>query len=218
MCSIMAAYKSTITEEKFTEALTKTASRGPDDRKVLKTGDAILGFERLSIMGPGAAGMQPFELNGNYVICNGELYGFEKAREELKEKGYTFAGNSDCEIILPLYEQYGVGMFEKLDAEFACVIYDTKNEKIIAARDPIGIRPLFYGYDKDGAIFFASEAKNLVGVVDNIIPFPPGRYMEVSECKGKPEESAGAKAPHLSVEYRSYLDLAKRVDYLSDDV
>lgn len=214
MCSIMAAYKSTITTEELTQALIKTASRGPDDRQVLAAGDVILGFERLSIMGPGAAGMQPFTQNGNYAVCNGELYGFEKTREVLKEKGYTFAGDSDCEIILPLYEQYGTEMFEKLDAEFACVIFDAKNEKLVAARDPIGIRPLFYGFDKGGGILFASEAKNLVGLTDKICPFPPGHFMEVSQGRKMPEEG-GDK---VSISIHAYMDLAKRVPYLPDGV
>lgn len=67
-------------------------------------------------------------------------------------------------------------MFEKLDAEFAMVIYDSRRDSLVAARDPIGIRPLFYGYYEDGTIVFASEAKNLVGLCREIFPFPPGHY------------------------------------------
>ena len=67
-------------------------------------------------------------------------------------------------------------MFSKLDAEFAMIIYDSKSQSFIAARDPIGIRPLFYGTLKDGSLVFASEAKNLVGLCEEIIPFPPGHY------------------------------------------
>ena len=67
-------------------------------------------------------------------------------------------------------------MFSRLDAEFAMIIYDSMSDSLIAARDPIGIRPLFYGYDSDGAIVFASEAKNLVGLCKEIFPFPPGHY------------------------------------------
>ena len=72
-------------------------------------------------------------------------------------------------------------MFAKLDAEFACIIYDGKKGEFIAARDPIGIRPLYYGYDKDGVIIFASEAKNLVGLAEEIMPFPPGCYYQNGE-------------------------------------
>ena len=72
-----------------------------------------------------------------------------------------------------MYKEYGTAMFAMLDAEFACIIYDGEREEYIAARDPIGIRPLYYGYDKQEAIIFASEPKNLVGIVENIMPFPP---------------------------------------------
>ena len=96
-------------------------------------------------------------------------------------KDYTFTSESDCEVLLPMYEKYGVGMFAKLDAEFACILYDGKQKKFIAARDPIGIRPLYYGYDGNGTILFASEPKNLVGLTDKILPFPPGNYY----CDGK---------------------------------
>ena len=75
-----------------------------------------------------------------------------------------------------MYKEYGVEMFAKLDAEFALVIYDSENEEYIAARDPIGIRPLYYGYDENGAIMFASEPKNLVSLTEEIRPFPPGHY------------------------------------------
>ena len=119
--------------------------------------------------------MQPFHLDGDMVVCNGELYGFRPIRQELSKK-YVFRSQSDCEIILPLYREYGLKMFEKLDAEFAMILYDSKTDSLIAARDPIGIRPLFYGYLDDGSIVFASEAKNLVGLCKEVCPFPPGHY------------------------------------------
>ena len=92
------------------------------------------------------------------------------------QKGYTFLSESDCEILLPLYEEMGTDMFATLDAEYALVLYDASTDSYIAARDPIGIRPLFYGYDSDGSIVFASEAKNLTGLVKSIHAFPPGHY------------------------------------------
>lgn len=176
MCSIMGWCSKDAALDKFNEALVKTASRGPDMTRTIDTGYGFLGFNRLSIMGLTEAGMQPFELNGSYVVCNGEIYGFEALKNDLIAKGYSFKSDSDCEILLPMYFEYGVDMFEKLDAEFACIIFDNRTHEYIAARDPIGIRPLFYGYDSEGAILFASEAKNLVGICDKIIAFPPGHY------------------------------------------
>ncbi|MBQ8893251.1 MAG: asparagine synthase B [Clostridia bacterium] len=176
MCSIMGYCGSDAAFDDFKKGFDRTVSRGPDDSRIIDTGRGLLGFHRLSIMGLTPSGMQPFELNGSYVVCNGELYGFEKQKAALKQKGYTFKSDSDCEILLPLYREYGTGMFAMLDAEFACIIYDGVAGEYIAARDPIGIRPLYYGYDEKGVVLFASEAKNLVGLTDKIIPFPPGHY------------------------------------------
>lgn len=176
MCSIMGYKGSRITAEKFKECFDRTISRGPDMQWIKHfDGDVTLGFERLAIMGLHEEGMQPFELNGKAVVCNGEIYGFRPIKKEL-EKDYTFVSDSDCEILLPLYEKHGLKMFAELDAEFACIIYDPAHEGLIAARDPIGIRPLFYGEFEDGSIVFASEAKNLIGLVDEVKPFPPGYY------------------------------------------
>ena len=179
MCSIFGYCGKVEDQTAFDAGFARTKSRGPDDSRIIDTGKGLLGFHRLSIMGLHPEGMQPFEWNGSYAICNGELYGFAKEREKLKEKGYVFQSDSDCEILLPMYLEYGTEMFRKLDAEFACVIYDGKTGEFIAARDPIGIRPLYYGYDKNGTILFASEPKNLVGLAEKILPFPPGHY-----CKG----------------------------------
>ena len=158
------------------EYFDRTLSRGPDMSKIMDTGSGWLCFHRLAIMGLTEAGMQPFELDGDMVVCNGELYGFRPLKRQLTEKGYEFKSGSDCEIILPLYREYGLSMFAKLDAEFAMIIYDHKTDSLIAARDPIGIRPLFYGYLDDGGIVFASEAKNLIGLCKEGCPFPPGHY------------------------------------------
>ena len=175
MCSIMGYCDLCDTYSSFKEGFDKTVSRGPDDSKIIDTGKGLLGFHRLSIMGLSPEGMQPFELDGSYAVCNGEIYGFEKIKEELSKK-YTFKSGSDCEIILPMYKEYGTDMFAMLDAEFAMIIYDGSKGEYIAARDPIGIRPLFYGYDDKGVILFASEAINLVGICKKVMPFPPGHY------------------------------------------
>ena len=180
MCSIIGYCGHCDDLAAFQAGFDRTISRGPDDSRIVDVGQGLLGFHRLSIMGLHPEGMQPFGLNGSFVVCNGEIYGFEKLRQELS-KEYTFVSQSDCEVLLPMYEKYGVGMFAMLDAEFACILYDGKNKKFIAARDPIGIRPLYYGYDKSGVIVFASEPKNLTGLVGEILPFPPGHYY----CDGK---------------------------------
>lgn len=176
MCSIMGYCDASASLEVFKSGFERTISRGPDMSRIIDTGNGILGFHRLSIMGLTPSGMQPFNLGNNYVVCNGEIYGFEKLKKVLLAKGYTFESDSDCELLLPLYNEYGTDMFAMLDAEYACIVYDGDNDEYIAARDPIGIRPLYYGYDDKGVIIFASEAKNLVGLTDKIMPFPPGHY------------------------------------------
>ncbi len=175
MCSIITCCGPCASPESVRECFDRSLSRGPDDTRLIDTGSGLMGFHRLAIMGLSPEGMQPFELDGSYVVCNGEIYGFEKFKERLSEK-YAFHSGSDCEVLLPLYKEYGTDMFKLLDAEFACVIYDGSTGEYIAARDPIGIRPLYYGAGASGAMLFASEPKDLVGLCGEIRPFPPGHY------------------------------------------
>ena len=176
MCSIMCYAGKDISREMMEELIGRTKMRGPDAWNVTETEFGYLAFARLAIMGLSPEGMQPFEKNGSYVVCNGEIYGFRTLKEELSQRDYEFSSGSDCEVLLPLYKEYGLEMFAHLDAEYACVIYDGEKKKLLAARDPIGIRPLFYGYSKSGNIAFASEPKSLMGLVEKVFPFPPGHY------------------------------------------
>jgi asparagine synthase (glutamine-hydrolysing) len=191
--------KRAIPAEEARKAFEKTVSRGPDMSAMQEAGEGWLCFHRLAIMGLHPEGMQPFCLDGDMVVCNGELYGFRPIKTELISMGYRFKSGSDCEIILPMYREYGTDMFRMLDAEFAMVIYDSKKDSFVAARDPIGIRPLFYGYLSDGSIVFASEAKNLVGICDKVTPFPPGHYWADGE-------------------FVRYADLTTVPEYCTDDV
>lgn len=175
MCSIMGFSSRDLSEDEIRRFFDRTKSRGPDASRIFSTKSGYLCFHRLSIMGLDDSGMQPFTLRGDAVVCNGEIYGFRSLRQSLSKK-HAFKSESDCEVLLPMFHEYGLSMFARLDAEFALVIYDGITDSLIAARDPVGIRPLFYGYDAGGAIVFASEAKNLVGLCAEIFPFPPGHY------------------------------------------
>lgn len=175
MCSIMGMEGYGVPAEIFEEEFMKTVSRGPDMSRIIDVGEGILAFHRLSIMGLDEKGMQPFRRGKNYIVCNGEVYGFRKIKQGLEDEGVVFESESDSEILLPMYEKYGTEMFGMLDAEYALIIYDGEKRSFLAARDPIGIRPLFYGYTPAG-IIFASEAKNLTGICKKIYPFPPGYY------------------------------------------
>ena len=182
MCSIMGYTAKDIRLEDLRKGFDKTVSRGPDMSRTLETPAGWLFFHRLAIMGLTEEGMQPFELDGSAVVCNGELYGFRFEKEILKRRGYKFASDCDCEILLPLYYEYGLDMFRHMDSEFALIMYDSRKDRLIAARDPIGIRPLFYGYSKSShQIAFASEMQNLIGWCDDIRPFPIGSYY----CDGR---------------------------------
>lgn len=176
MCSIIGYIGANLSEKEVRRYFERTVSRGPDMTRILNLGNGFLGFHRLAIMGLNESGMQPFSAFGNSVVCNGELYGFRLLKKKLEEKGYTFQSESDCELLLPLYREYGTDMFRMLDAEFAMILYDGASGQLIAARDPIGIRPLYYGYLPSKEIIFASEPKNLVGLCRHILPFPPGHY------------------------------------------
>ena len=175
MCSIMGFTSKLLSPDEIRPFFDRTLSRGPDMSRIERTGSGYLCFHRLAIMGLTEEGMQPFHLGEDMCVSNGELYLFRPLKAEL-EREYSFKSGSDCEIILPLYRKYGLDMFSMLDAEFAMLIYDAGRGELIAARDPIGIRPLFYGYLADGSIAFASEAKNLVGMCAEVTPFPPGCY------------------------------------------
>lgn len=180
MCSIMGYSGSGISLELFKKGFEKTISRGPDASRIVDTGKGYLGFHRLAIMDLDMSGMQPFSCGKSFVVCNGEIYGFEKIKDKLSSK-YTFCSSSDCEVLLPMYFEYGTDMFKMLDAEFALIIFDGEKQEYIAARDPIGIRPLYYGYDKQKNIVFASEPKNIVGICEKVMPFPPGHYYKNGE-------------------------------------
>ena len=182
MCCVMGYTGHDLSAAKFKEYLLRTVMRGPDDQRVVEGPFGLMGFGRLAIMGLTPEGMQPFYRGADCVVCNGELYGFRFEKEILKRRGYKFASDCDCEILLPLYYEYGLDMFRHMDSEFALILYDSRKDRLIAARDPIGIRPLFYGYSKSShQIAFASEMQNLIGWCDDIRPFPIGSYY----CDGR---------------------------------
>ena len=176
MCTVFAYSGRRLDRESIARILKKSSLRGPDAQRIQEVDDGVfMAFQRLAIMGLDESGMQPFQYEGMYSITNGELYGFRKEKERLESKGYRFSSGSDCELVLPLFIEHDTDAFNQLDAEFATVIYE-KGRGLIAARDPIGIRPLFYGYDEDGAIAFASEARLLIDFCREVNPFPPGHF------------------------------------------
>ena len=177
MCGFFVVGSEEFELQVFQKALDKAAYRGPDYQHVSIDHGITWGFNRLSIMDLSTNGNQPFVYKDYTLVCNGEIYNYPALKTKL-ESSYTFKSGSDCEVLIPLYEQYGLEILCKyLDAEFALVLYDNKTKQLMAARDPMGIRPMFYGYSKkEHQICFASEAKALFDLCDDIMPFPPGHY------------------------------------------
>lgn len=180
MCGFVFYSGKGLEKEKFERALETINHRGPDDTEVVQINNVWMGFKRLAIMDLTHAGDQPFSHKGTWVVCNGEIYNFKKLEEQFMN--YHYVSKSDCEVLVPIFRDEGIeGVVKRVDAEFSCVIYDDKTDSIFAARDPIGIRPMFYGYSEDGDIAFASEVKALQGLVTDIKPFPPGHYYKDGE-------------------------------------
>jgi asparagine synthase (glutamine-hydrolysing) len=173
----------------FYDAFMKIKHRGPEYSSFDLIGNnTILGFHRLAIVGLTADGNQPFHHvreDGScvYCVCNGEIYMYKHIKELYNIQTKS---DSDCEIIIPLYEKLGIdGMIKLLDSEFVFVLFDiSKNGdiKMFAGRDPIGNRPLFYSSDNE-TLCISSEMKGLSNVYDNVKVFPPGHYMTYENGK-----------------------------------
>lgn len=171
MCGIFACLYSTKSVEHYVPCYQSIQHRGPDYSTIVKYGDHVLGFHRLAINDLSDKGNQPLLLNEMKLICNGEIYN----HNELK-KIYNFKteSNSDCEIILHMYQRFGMERtLKELDGYFAFVLID--NDNVFIARDRIGVRSLYIGYDKDGSVWVSSELKAIHKYVSPTL-FPPGMY------------------------------------------
>jgi len=157
----------------------KISYRGPDNSVACDLGDkGWMGFHRLKIIDTSDDGNQPLIHKDLHLVANGEVYNYQLLMEEYKDK-YEFQSESDCEVIIPMFLELGMEeTARRLDAEFVCVLYDAEVDKYYAARDPVGIRPMFYGYASDGKIMFASEMKALSSLCAVVKPFPPGHIYD----------------------------------------
>jgi len=168
-------------EKSFEDAFQSIAFRGPDQQAVLELKKGRLGFHRLAIMDLSSKGGQPFKTaKETHLVCNGEIYNHRELKSDYRER-FDFRSDSDCEVILPIFEEYGIEkLCHILDGEFAFIL--ESDGTFYAARDPLGIRPLFTGKSKfDGTLCFASEVKALVDLCEDIKPFPPGYYYDGAE-------------------------------------
>lgn len=159
----------------------KIRHRGPDWSGIYCGGSAILAHERLSIVDP-ESGRQPlFSPDKKQVLAvNGEIYNHQDIRRRYTGR-YQFQTGSDCEVILALYRDKGTDFLEDLNGIFAFALYDAERDEFLIARDPIGVIPLYIGYDSDGKVYVASELKALEGNCDRYEPFLPGHYFSSRE-------------------------------------
>ena len=150
--------------------------RGPDWSGVYSGGSAILCHERLSIVDPESGGQPLYASDGKQVLAvNGEIYNHQEIRRQYAGR-YDFKTKSDCEVILALYREKGPDFLEDLNGIFAFTLYDVEKDAFLIARDPIGVIPLYIGYDAGGTVYVASELKALEGQCERYEPFLPGHY------------------------------------------
>ena len=151
--------------------------RGPDWSGIWNNNNAILSHERLSIVDVDNGAQPLISRNNQQVLAvNGEIYNHKTLEQELAQP-YDFKTKSDCEVILPLYQQKGISFIDELQGMFAFILYDEEQDAYLIARDHMGIIPLYTGFDEHGNFYVASEMKALVPVCKTVQEFPPGHYL-----------------------------------------
>ena len=161
----------------------KIRHRGPDWSGIYCGSSAILAHERLSIVDPQSGGQPLYSPDRKQVLAvNGEIYNHREIRQRYAGQ-YEFQTGSDCEVILALYRDKGIDFLEELNGIFAFALYDEERDEFLIARDPIGVIPLYIGYDSDGTLYCASELKALEGFCERYEPFLPGHYYSSREGK-----------------------------------
>ncbi|OGV58787.1 MAG: asparagine synthase (glutamine-hydrolyzing) [Lentisphaerae bacterium GWF2_52_8] len=231
MCGILVQTgQREIEEESFRKALDSMSHRGPDNGNVWHSGDAsiFLGHRRLSIVDLSSAGQQPMENEDKslHLVCNGEIYNYTVLRKELEGLGHAFRSSCDSEVILHAYEQWGDACVERLFGMFAFAIWDEARQKLFAARDRVGIKPLCYA-ELNGTLILASEAgpiRMLLGnktrpnplalayimtlgyipapfcIWDKIRKVKPGHFLNWTQTRGVCEKKYWEPPRHVAVE------------------
>lgn len=187
MCGIAAIFnikeQTPSLRDKALKMAKKIRHRGPDWSGIYCGGSAILAHERLSIVDPESGGQPLYSPDKKQVLAvNGEIYNHRDIRKQFEGK-YEFQTGSDCEVILALYREKGINFLEDLNGIFAFALYDEEKDDFLIARDPIGVIPLYIGYDSDGKVYCASELKALEGFCERYEPFLPGHYYWSKEGK-----------------------------------
>ena len=189
MCGIVCAFNIKGNNDAVRASVLKMAQRlrhrGPDWSGIYTDDNAILAHERLAIVDPTSGNQPIISQDGKKIIAvNGEIYNHQKLRKSFIGS-YNFKTQSDCEVLIPLYESKGVNFLNDLNGIFAFALYDSSKETYLIARDHIGIIPLYMGWDNKNIFYVSSELKSLEGVCNKIELFPPGHYLESHNMKLK---------------------------------
>ncbi len=189
MCGFVGAFELTQDLEVLRSQVLKMAKkirhRGPDWSGIYCGDKAVLAHERLSIVDITSGGQPLYSKDKKLVLAvNGEIYNHRSIRAKYADK-YEFQSQSDCEVLLALYQDKGIDMLEDLNGIFAFALFDIENNRYIIGRDHMGIIPLYIGYDKAGQLYVASELKALEGFCPNIKEFPAGHYLDSREGEVK---------------------------------
>ena len=189
MCGIVCAFNLKGDRELIRSNVLKMAQkvrhRGPDWSGIYSSNNAILAHERLAIVDP-TSGKQPIVSDDGLkvVAVNGEIYNHKYLRKKLTNK-YNFKTESDCEVILPLYQNKGIDFLNDLNGIFAFALYDVNEDSFLISRDHMGIIPLYMGWDQDDVFYVSSELKSLEGICSKIKLFPPGHYLKSNDMELK---------------------------------
>lgn len=189
MCGIVCAFDLQVDSKSLRRQILdmskKVRHRGPDWSGIYCGDNAVMAHERLAIVDPTSGGQPLYNRDRTNVLAvNGEIYNHEELRLACPE--YDFQTQSDCEVILSLYEQKGINFLDDLNGIFAFALHDSKNNSYLIARDHMGIIPLYMGWDRSGNFYVASELKSLEGTCSKIETFPPGHYLSSIEGEVKP--------------------------------
>lgn len=182
MCGIVAVFETNKCDDQLRQQVLamskKLRHRGPDWSGIFCSDNAVLAHERLAIVDPISGGQPLISKSGRLILAvNGEIYNHQEFRNNLSGK-YEFQTESDSEVILALYQEKGVDFLAELNGIFAFALYDKENDRYFIGRDPIGVMPLYHGWDKEGRYYVASELKALEGICNKIEIFPPGHFLD----------------------------------------
>lgn len=217
MCGIACAFDLKQSAEELRPQLLeiskKIRHRGPDWSGIYSSKNAVMAHERLAIVDP-ASGKQPLYSKDKKLVlaANGEIYNHRELRTQF-EGSYEFSTESDCEVILALYQKKGPSFIDNMNGIFAFALYDAEKDAYLIARDHMGIIPLYMGWDKNGTFYVASELKALEGTCTKIELFPPGHYLY---SHNNPEHTLSKWYERDWMEYDNVKDNETSIDELRD--